>query len=71
MIGFAATFLATSSLGAIIAFAGASIVRVLIAISAWRPVGAQALAPLILRGDQPSVVVGFSRVTPGALTCTS
>jgi len=36
MIGFAATFLATSSLGAIIAFAGASIVRILIAISAWR-----------------------------------
>ena len=35
MIGFAATFLAMSSLGAVIALAGAGIVWITIAISAW------------------------------------
>jgi hypothetical protein len=35
MIGFAATFLAMSPLGAVIAFVGAGIVWITIAISAW------------------------------------
>lgn len=35
MIGFAATFLAMSPYGAIVAFAGASVVWIIVAISAW------------------------------------